>query len=137
VPSPLFSDDTAEGLVAMSAQLEFHTQDLRGCAIGRPAGEIDLSNAQHLEERLCELIAHSHVVVDLSRVTFLDSTGLSAMIVAYRKGQVEGHSLRLAAAQGTVRRVLEITQLDVVLEHHDDVGDAVEAALSEYDGAAN
>jgi hypothetical protein len=29
--------------------------------------------------------------------------------------------------------VLDITQLDIVLEHHDDVGDAVEAALSEYD----
>lgn len=121
----------------MSAPFEFHTQDLRGCTIGRPAGEIDLSNAQHLEERLCALIANGHLVVDLSRVSFLDSTALSAMIVAYRKGQVVGHSLRLAAAHGTVRRVLEITQLDTVLEHHDDVGDAVEAALSEYDSAPN
>lgn len=121
----------------MSAQLEFHTQDLRGCTIGRPVGEIDLSNAHVLEEQLSAVIADSHVVVDLSRVTFLDSTGLSAIIVAYKRGQLDGHSLRLAAAQGPVRRVLEITQLDVVLEHHDDVGDAVEAALSEFDGATS
>lgn len=121
----------------MSAQLDFQTQDLRGCTIGRPAGEIDLSNAQLLESHLCSIIDDGHVVVDLSRVTFLDSTALSAIIVAYRKGQLTGHSLRLAGAQGAVRRVLEITQLDVVLEHHDDVGDAVEAALSEFDGAAS
>jgi anti-anti-sigma regulatory factor len=55
------------------------------------------------------------------------------MIVAYRRGQVLGHTLRLCGAHGQVRRVLDITQLDIVLEHHDDVGDAVEAALSEYD----
>jgi hypothetical protein len=41
-----------------------------------------------------------------------------------------GHTLRLSGAHGQVRQVLEITQLQIVLEHHDDVGDAVEAALS-------
>jgi anti-sigma B factor antagonist len=117
----------------MGAQLEIQAQDLRGCVIARPAGEVDLSNAAALEGRLCGLIERGNLVVDLSQVTFIDSTALSALIVAYRRGQVLGHTLRLAGASGPVLRVLEITQLDVVLEHHDDVGDAVEAALSEYD----
>jgi anti-anti-sigma factor len=117
----------------MTAQLEIQVQDLRGCVIARPVGEVDLSNASTLEGRLRTLIERSNMVVDLSQTTFLDSTGLSAVIVAYRCGQALGHSLRLSGAQGQVRRVLEITQLDVVLEHHDDVGDAVEAALADYD----
>lgn len=120
----------------MAANLEFNAQDLGGCVIGRPSGEVDLSNANTFEGKLCGLVEHDHLVVDLSRVHFLDSTGLSAMIVAYRKGQGLGHSLRLAGAHGPVRRVLEITQLDTVLEHHDDLGDAVEAALTEHDDKA-
>lgn len=117
----------------MTARLQIQAQDLRGCVIARPVGDVDLSNASTLEGRLCALIERGHVVVDLSQATFVDSTALSAMIVAYRRGQVLGHTLRLCGAQGQVRRVLDITQLDIVLEHHDDVGDAVEAALSEYD----
>ena len=73
----------------MAARLQVRVQDLRGCVMARPVGEVDMSNL--------------------------------------------GHTLRLSGAQGQVRRVLEITQLQIVLEHHDDVGDAVEAALSEYD----
>lgn len=121
----------------MTAQLQIHAQDLRGCVIVRPVGEVDLSNASTLEGRLCALIERDHMVVDLSQATFVDSAALSAMIVAYRRGQVLGHTLRLSSAQGQVRRVLEITQLDVVLEHHDDVGDAVEAALCEFDATAH
>jgi anti-sigma B factor antagonist len=118
----------------MNAELDFTTQDLGGCTIARLAGEVDISNAERLQSLLSTTIGQGNVVVDLSKVTFMDSTGLSAMIVAYRRGQDAQHTLRLAGAQGPVRRVLEITQLDIVLEHHDDVGDAVEAALSEFDG---
>ena len=119
----------------MDAELDFTTQDLGGCTIARLGGEIDISNAERLQSLLSATIGEGSVVIDLSRVTFMDSAGLSAMIVAYRRGQGAHHTLRLAGAKGPVRRVLEITQLDIVLEHHDDVGDAVEAALSELNGA--
>ena len=51
----------------MAAQLHIHTQDLRGCVIARPVGEVDLSNASTLEGRLCGLIERGHLVVDLSQ----------------------------------------------------------------------
>src|SRR5512145_3264321 len=101
----------------MSAQLHIQVQDLRGCVIARPKGELDLSSASALQGRLCALIERGHLVVDLSQTTFVDSTAIGAMIVAYRRGQVLGHTLRLSGAQGQVRKVLEITQIDVVLEH--------------------
>lgn len=118
----------------MDAKLDFTTQDLGGCTIARLSGEIDMSNAERVRNLLSASIGQGSVVVDLSQVRFMDSAGLSAVIVAYRHGQPR-HALRLAGAQGAVRRVLEISQLDIVLEHYDDVGDAVEAALSELNGA--
>jgi anti-anti-sigma factor len=116
----------------MGAELEFRSQELQGCVISRLVGEVDMTRAGDLEGHLCSMVEQGHVVVDLSRVTFLDSTALAAMIVAYRRANILGHSVRLAGAVGPVRTVLETARLDVVLEHHDDDGDAVEAALTEY-----
>jgi anti-anti-sigma factor len=116
----------------MGAELEFRSQELKGCVISRLAGEVDMTRAGDLEGHLCSVVEQGHVVVDLSRVTFLDSTALGAMIVAYRRANVLGHSVRLAGATGPVRTMLETTRLSAVLEHHDDVGDAVEAALTDY-----
>lgn len=115
------------------AELDFQVREVRGCQIGQPSGEIDIDNAPILENRLGTLVDEGHTVLDLSGVTFLDSTALSALIVAYRRGQAAGHNLRLAGAVGWVRRILEITELDVVLEHHDEVDDAVDALLDSAD----
>lgn len=115
------------------AELDFQHREVRGCKIAQPSGEIDMDNAPILEDRLGALVEQGHTVLDLSGVTFLDSTALSAVIVAYRRAQARDHSLRLAGAKGWVRRILKITELDVVLEHHDEVDDAVDALLSGVD----
>ena len=73
------------------------------------------------------------VVVDLSEVDFMDSTGLSALVVAYRQAGEIGSSVVVAGAQPAVRRVLEITQLDLLLEHRDHVADAVATARASRD----
>lgn len=112
------------------AELDFEVRDDRGCRVGQPSGEIDMDNAAILEDRLMALVDQGHTVLDLSGVTFLDSTALGAVIVAYRRGQAVGHNLRLAGAAGWVRRILQITELDAVLQHHDEVDDAVDALLA-------
>ena len=73
------------------------------------------------------------VIVDLSKVDFMDSTGLSALVVAYRQANEVGSSVLVAGAQPSVRRVLEITQLDALLEHRDDVADTVAAVRAGRD----
>lgn len=112
------------------AELDFEVREIRGCQVGQPSGEIDMDNAAILEGRLLGLVDQGHTVLDLSGVTFLDSTALGAVIVAYRRGQAIGHNLRLAGAAGWVRRILQITELDAVLQHHDEVDDAVDALLA-------
>src|SRR5690606_37781203 len=82
------------------AELDFQVRETRGCRIGTPAGEIDIDNAPIPGDRLGALVEEGHTVLDLSLVTFLDSTALSAIIRAYRTGQSAGHHLRLAGARG-------------------------------------
>lgn len=101
------------------AELDFEVSEIHGCKIAQPSGEIDIDNAPILEDRLRGLVEQGHTVLDLSGVTFLDSTALSAVIVAYRRGQAMGHNLRLAGAGGWARRILQITELDAVLHHHE------------------
>ena len=76
------------------------------------SGEIDLAVVDEL--RLL-LAADGNVVVDLSAVTFIDSSGIAALLAAHRRQQTSGHSLWVQGAHGPVSRVLEITGTDTVL----------------------
>lgn len=79
-------------------------------------GEIDLTSSRRLREVLLS-IANSgehRVVVDMSNVTFMDSTGLSALVAARKRfGAMDGQMTIRSPSRG-VRRVLEVTGLSRV-----------------------
>jgi anti-sigma B factor antagonist len=77
------------------------------------AGEVDLATAPQLAECLLG-ITDRDVAVDLSAVSFLDSSGVSALVAGNKALTATGHSLRTFGEQDNVRRVLEITGLDKV-----------------------
>jgi anti-sigma B factor antagonist len=110
--------------------LRTRTQDLGGCTLIHLAGEIDLANAPKLEVQLCTLAEQGSVVVDLTEVDFLDSTALSAMVVAYHRAHALGNTIRLAGAHGSVKRLLEVTRLDAHFDHQSDVAGVVEQVLT-------
>ena len=120
----------------MAAGLDLRKHVLDGCLVVHVDGEIDLANSAVLQQYLVDQLDkdHAHIVVDLTGVGFLDSTALSALIVAYHAAKEMGGSLHLSGATGATRKVLVITQLDVLFDHHDHVTDAIEAALLKRDG---
>ena len=69
----------------------------------------------------------SRVIVDASRITFLDSTGLGVFVTLLKMMGPSG-VLAIAGAQAPVARLLSITQLDRVFRLFDDVQQA-EAAI--------
>lgn len=73
-------------------------------------GELDMSEAPHLAA-LLESIQAPAIIIDLSELTFLDSSGLGALIVANR----EDRPLRLRSASAAVARVLEVSGVDQLL----------------------
>jgi len=75
-------------------------------------GELDLSTAPQLEARLEELAADgADVRLDLSSLSFCDSSGISAMVTAAKRVRKRGGHLSIVSPQPAVRSVLEITGL--------------------------
>ena len=77
------------------------------------AGEVDLAERETLRDRLHSL--GGTVVVDLGAVTFLGSTGLGVLAGARKRLRSDGGDLFVRSPQDHVRRVLEVTGLDVML----------------------
>jgi anti-anti-sigma factor len=88
---------------------------LRACL----AGEVDMSNAAEFQEKLAGLTA-PNLVLDLSGVSFFDSSGIRMVVELWRQRLAAGQSLRLVVAPGSpVHRVLTVAEVDgTVPVHH-------------------
>ena len=76
-------------------------------------GELDLVSASQLEEALKrELLADNDVLLDLSDMEFIDSTGLHAIVESVRTAKSVGRKLKLSAElPAHARRLMEIVGL--------------------------
>ncbi|MER8010235.1 STAS domain-containing protein [Streptomyces sp. NPDC094149] len=80
-------------------------------------GEIDHDTGEILRHALDAAdTARPRTVVDLSRPTFMDSTGINILIAAHRTHTQANGWLRLAAPTGSVRRTMEIVGVDDVID---------------------
>jgi anti-sigma B factor antagonist len=86
-----------------------------------PVGELDLATSSGLESTIVDLLerGNQRVVVDLRGLTFLDSTGIRALITAHHRARDLGAHMPLILGGATTRRVLEITGLLGYLETTD------------------
>lgn len=92
-------------------------------------GELDISNATRLEDDLRRVEAGSPelLIIDLSRLEFMDSTGLRLLIGADSRAREAGRRLVLIRGNQMVQRVLRVTRLDERLEIVSDPGALAEA----------
>ena len=92
-------------------------------------GELDVFTAPKLEALLQELVAsgHVHLVVDLTEVSFLDSTGLGVMVKALKWVREKDGSLQVVAADERIVKVFKITGLDSVMSLRSDLSAALGA----------
>ena len=96
------------------------------------SGEVDVYSAPALKDRIAELIqsGQTTLIVDLSEVAFLDSTGLGALVEARAETTEAGGSLPIVCSQERILKLFTITGLDGVFTIHPDVG----AAVAELNG---
>jgi anti-sigma B factor antagonist len=94
--------------------LTLHTTRQDGHALVAARGSIDLHSSEEFGARLTELVeaGEQHIVVDLTAVDFCDSSGLNAMVRAYKRARQEGASFTVTGAYGRVDTVLRTTGLD-------------------------
>jgi anti-anti-sigma factor len=93
--------------------LDLSARSQGGITIAELTGELDIANAPALREQLLGLLrpGSSRLVIDLSKVSFCDATGLAVLVSTARRARLLGGFLRLAAVSPQVRQVLEITGL--------------------------
>jgi anti-sigma B factor antagonist len=99
-------------------------------------GEVELHSASQLRDELLRAgeAEHPCVIVDLSRVTFIDSTGLGVLVGALKRVREKG-ALSLVCPQRQVRRVFEITGLTKVFPMFDNLDAAVASCPTKSHGA--
>ena len=95
-------------------------------------GEIDLHESPRIKEALRRLLEENprHVFVDLSRVTFIDSSGLALLIEALQRINAYGGRLALYGLREPVQAVFRIARLDLVFRIYPDKA-AAERALEQ------
>jgi anti-anti-sigma factor len=78
------------------------------------AGELDAHTAERFKAAIAEAESTSAaaIVLDLTGVHFVDSSGLVALLMASRRSEREGTRLRVRAGAGEVRDLLELTTID-------------------------
>lgn len=91
----------------------------------RLVGELDMSTAPQLNDALDQLAGEGQrrLLIDLTDLTFCDSTGIAAFVRGDNRAAAEGGWLRITGATGRVARVLEVTGLADVLRYDPDTPD--------------
>ena len=102
--------------------LEVETDERDGLVHVSLRGELDLSTVGKVEDELqrWEGSDSGVVLLDLSKLTFLDSTGLRCVVRADERAREEGRRLVVVKGPEAVQRVFEITRLQERLELVDD-----------------
>lgn len=103
------------------AAFEVEARRLENAAVLVARGELDLATVGILEAALeqASLDDHSRVVVDLSAVNFMDSTGMRALIVANQRLEATHGSFGVVIAGGPVARALAVAGIDRLLKFFD------------------
>lgn len=107
------------------------TEETRGGVLVLRVGEprLDAAKAPGLRDELVRRVdaGHTALVLDLSAVEFMDSSGLGALVSCLKRLGARG-TLSVVGAKGAVARLFQLTRMDKVFALHDDLETAVAQA---------
>lgn len=109
--------------------MEFRTHDVGDTSVVvTPEGRLTMVSAAEFKAVVDRAVAGGRtlVVVDLNATTFMDSSGLGALVGGLRSTRSAGGDLRIARANEQVRTVLELTTMDRVLRPYETVQGALD-----------
>lgn len=103
--------------MASDAQtLLVHAEEIDGHTVIRVSGEVDLATVSTLKTALTALgTSTTPVVIDLTEVGFLDSTGLSAIILGYRRAKELQRPYSLVGLRPGVAKVFKVTGVNELI----------------------
>ncbi len=96
------------------------------CAVYYFVGELDALTATRLRQVLAGMASGTRVVIDLSEVAFIDSTGLNALVGGIRRIRECGGHVAVSSSSPRVRRLLTLTGFEKIVPLAQNVGEAAE-----------
>ena len=109
----------------------------RTAVVSLPA-EIDITNADHVREDLLSVLNQGAalLIADLSKTTFCDSAGVSALARSFRRAEASQSEVRLVVSTLAVQRVLALTGVDRLLDIYPSVAASLAASPDSGNAAA-
>ena len=94
------------------------TESKNGLMVCRVEGEIDINCSPDLKKTFDKLLSQKapKIVIELSRVTYVDSSGLATLVGILKNMRSYGGKMRLAGMSPKVKSLFEITKLDKLFE---------------------
>lgn len=89
-------------------------------------GDIDIAVAPQLREVLEKIIGEGvkKIVIDITNVPFIDSTGLGLFVNAYKKVNQRGGWVAFVGASRAIRKIFQLTKLEVLFKFCDTIEEA-------------
>jgi anti-sigma B factor antagonist len=99
--------------------VEHELREDAGCLVVSFQGDLDLQSSPEARRVLLECVDRSkNILVDLSAVPYLDSSGVASLVEAYQLSRSRGISFGLVSVSPRALRVLELARLDKVFAIH-------------------
>lgn len=106
---------------------EVREQD--GIAVIALTGDVDLESSPKVRDVLLDCVgAKRPVLVDMSGVTYIDSSGVASLVEAYQSARKSKNTFALAQVSQSAMRVLELARLDKVFTIHPSLADGLRDA---------
>ncbi len=106
--------------------MKYQTREENGTTIITFEGSIDLDGSPDARRALLECVDIGQpLLVDLSLVEYIDSSGVASLVESFQKARVRGNPFALVAASSAVLRVLRLAHLDKVFSLYNSIEDAL------------
>ncbi len=106
--------------------MEHSVREEQGAVIASLGGDVDLENSPRARELLLECVGRGKkVLVDLSGVSYIDSSGVASLVEAFQLAKRNRTDFALVSVNAAALRVLELARLDKVFTIHESVADGL------------
>lgn len=98
----------------MSSELKISYENSNDLVKVFVVGEVDIYTAQSFKEKLGQIVEESKndLVIDCSKLNYIDSTGLGIFVGAFKKLKQDGRNLRISSLKDSIKKLFIITGLD-------------------------
>ncbi|WP_456399583.1 STAS domain-containing protein [Mesoaciditoga sp.] len=90
-------------------------------------GEFDIESSQTLKEEVRKNLTseNSNIVIDLTKVSYVDSSGLGTLIALQKDARFNGGSLSIVGASEQIKRVMKMTNLDKLFDFYTSINEVI------------